>query len=71
MADWAVRNGPALKVKQIIWYGRSYDFRHTNPAWRPYCHGTVLEQAPSQCTNPQPGPYATLQHMDHVHISVF
>jgi hypothetical protein len=67
MADWAVRNGPGLRIKQIIWYGRTFKFQDADPGWRTYCHRLVT---PSQCANPTPGDVAVQQHMDHVHISV-
>lgn len=68
MAAWAVHNGSALKIKYIIWYGRIYDFQRSSPSWQPYCHRNLTQ---AQCNNPKPGTEATLQHMDHVHISVF
>jgi hypothetical protein len=67
MADWAARNSAVLKIKQIIWYGRSINFEHANPSWRAYCHQDLDA---NQCANPTPGTVAVLQHMDHVHISV-
>jgi hypothetical protein len=67
MANWAARNSAALKIKQIIWYGRSINFQHASPSWGAYCHQDLTA---SECANPTPGTVATLQHLDHVHISV-
>ncbi|GAB3957067.1 FG-GAP repeat domain-containing protein [Micromonospora vulcania] len=67
MADWAVRNAAALRVKYVIWYARIYNVQSSNPRWEYYCNSALTA---AQCANPSPGDPATLQHMDHVHISV-
>ncbi|WP_319458371.1 hypothetical protein [Micromonospora sp. RTP1Z1] len=65
MADWAVRNAAALQVKYIIWYGRIH--YAGGSGWQYYCNSALTS---AQCANATPGDVATLQHLDHVHISV-
>jgi hypothetical protein len=67
VADWLVRYGATLRLKYVIWYGRIYDFETSRPSWQPYCNSGLTA---SQCANPTPGTVTTLQHYDHVHISM-
>lgn len=55
LANWAAHNAPALNVSQVIFYDRIWTA--DNGGWRPY-------------TNPN-GTGNSLQHRDHVHISVY
>lgn len=67
VAGWLVTFGPVLRVKYLIWHGFIYDFQTSRPGWQPYCNSGLT---PAQCVNPTPGTVATLQHYDHVHISL-
>lgn len=67
VADWVVRYGPLLRVKYVIWYARIYDFQTADPSWQPYCNSGLTAD---QCAHPTPGTVATLQHYDHVHVSL-
>jgi len=55
LATWAAHNAPSLNVTQVIFYDRIWTAELGG--WRPY-------------SNPG-GSSNTLQHRDHVHISVF
>lgn len=67
VAGWLVGYGAILRLKYVIWHGYIYDFETASPAWRPYCHSSLTA---AQCANPTTGSVATLQHYDHVHISL-
>ena len=57
LANWAANNAAALNVSQVIFYDRIWTA--DKGGWRNYSHS-----AGSAANN-------TLQHRDHVHISVF
>ena len=67
VAAWLVGYGSILRVKYVIWYGYIYDFQTSSPSWQPYCNGALTA---AQCAHPTAGTVATLQHYDHVHISL-
>ncbi len=56
LANWAAHNAAALKVSQVIFYDRIWSA--LNGGWRPYRHISGSDDP-------------TLQHRDHVHISVY
>ena len=60
MANWAAHSASALKISQVIFYDRVWSA--ARGGWRPY----VNEDLESSSTDPD-----TLQHRDHVHISVY
>jgi hypothetical protein len=57
VANWAAHNAAALNISQVIFYDRKWTAR--GGGWRPYTNpGTSADRD-------------TLQHRDHVHISVY
>lgn len=67
VAGWLVGYGSLLRVKYIIWYGYIFDFGTSRPSWQPYCNSGLTA---AQCAHPTAGTVATLQHYDHVHVSL-
>ncbi len=58
MALYLQSNARALGIKYLIWDGRIWSTERASEGWRPYRH-------PSGSRSP------TLQHLDHVHVSVY
>src|SRR5215213_910585 len=58
IATWAAANARPLAIKYVIWNAQIWAATRAREGWRPYRH-------PSGHTNP------TLEHRDHVHISVY
>lgn len=57
LAAWFKTNASALGVKYVIWNAQIWSVQRNPEGWRPY-------------RNPS-GAGATLEHRDHVHVSVF
>jgi murein DD-endopeptidase MepM/ murein hydrolase activator NlpD/endonuclease/exonuclease/phosphatase (EEP) superfamily protein YafD len=57
LANYAMKNAASLQVASVIWYNRIWSAARAGDGWRAYSH-------PSGSTN------YTLQHMDHVHLSI-
>jgi endonuclease/exonuclease/phosphatase (EEP) superfamily protein YafD len=57
IARWAQANAAALNITYVIFDARIWSTAHAEEGWRPYSH-------PTGASNP------TLDHLDHVHISV-
>jgi peptidoglycan hydrolase-like protein with peptidoglycan-binding domain len=57
LANWAAHNAQAHNVSEVIFFDRIWTVARTAEGWRPY-------------TNPM-GSGNSLQHRDHVHISVY
>ncbi len=59
-ATWTAGNASRLAVKYVIWYGRIWT---PSQGWHAYCNSGA-----STCGNPYSD--TTLNHYDHVHVSV-
>ena len=57
IARWAQANAAALRITYVIFDARIWSTARAGEGWRPYSH-------PTGASNP------TLDHLDHVHISV-
>jgi peptidoglycan hydrolase-like protein with peptidoglycan-binding domain len=57
LANWAAHNAQAQNISEVIFFDRIWTVARSSEGWRPY-------------TNPM-GSTNTLQHRDHVHISVY
>lgn len=58
VADWVVAHAAGLGVKDVIWDKQIWSAAAPEQGWRPYAH-------PSGRSSP------TLDHLDHVHVSVY
>ena len=61
MANWAAHNAPALNIAEVIFYDRIWSA--SKGGWRAYKHSSSTSAATARNN--------TLQHRDHVHLSVF
>jgi hypothetical protein len=59
LANWASHNAAALSVSEVIFFDRIWTTARSTEGWRPYTHKKA------------DGDPDTLQHRDHVHISVY
>jgi hypothetical protein len=59
VANWAAHNAAKLNVAEVIFYDRIWTVARSTEGWRPYVHAEAV------------GDPDTLQHRDHVHISVY
>ncbi|WP_026910132.1 hypothetical protein [Patulibacter minatonensis] len=62
MANWAAHNAPALNIAQVIFMDRIWTA--DKGGWRPYTNDGLKNAKTESQRN-------TLQHRDHVHLSVF
>jgi hypothetical protein len=60
LANWAAHNAAALNVSQVIFYDHIWTV--AKGGWRPYTNPDLSKK---------PNDENTLQHRDHVHISVY
>lgn len=62
MANWAAHNAPALNIAEVIFMDKQWSA--DKGGWRPYTHKNLKKARSESERN-------TLQHRDHVHLSVY
>lgn len=63
VARWFEKNAASLNVKYVIWDAKIWNPSRSGEGWRPY-------QNPSLSTAKTEAQRNTMQHLDHVHVSV-